>query len=179
MFQAPDGSTQVQVTFDKESVWLNQKQMAILFGKDYKTISEHIRNIYKEQELEKQSTIWKSQTVQTEGTRKVKRTVVFYNLDVIISVGYRVKSQRGTQFRIWATQKLRDYLLKGYLLDQKRLAETKLNDLERVVALIKKNIQQGGLSHEETSGLLQVVTQYTHSWILLQKYDEDSLSIPV
>ena len=81
MFQAPDGSTQVQVTFDKESVWLNQKQMAILFGKDYKTISEHIRNIYKEQELEKQSTIWKSQTVQTEGTRKVKRTVVFYNLD--------------------------------------------------------------------------------------------------
>ena len=178
LYQAPDGSTEVNVTLEKDTVWLNQKQMADLFGKDYKTISEHIRNIYQEKELEKNPTIWKSQTVQLEGKRHVKRAVLLYNLDVIISVGYRVKSQRGTQFRIWATQRLKEYLLKGYLLNQKRLAETKLTELEHVVALIKRNIAHGGLSQEETSGLLHVITQYTHSWILLQKYDEESLQVP-
>lgn len=172
------GKTEVEVKLENETVWLSQKQMAMLFDKDYKTISEHIRNIYQERELDKNPTVWNFQTVQKEWWKLVKRSIVYYNLDVIISVGYRVKSLRGTQFRIRATQRLKDYLIKWYALNTKRLEETKLNELEQVVALIKKNIHHTELSHQETTWLLNVITHYTHSRILLQKYDEGSLTLP-
>jgi len=178
LYKEKNWKTQIEVKFENDTVWLNQKQMATLFDKDVNTVWEHISNIYKELELDKNPTTRKSRVVQKEGNRETKRQITFYNLDVIISVGYRVKSLRWTQFRIWATQKLKDYLLKGFALNQKRLEETKLNELEQVVSLIKKNIEHKWLSRKETEGLLYVITQYTSSRVLLAKYDEWELELP-
>ncbi|MFH0892487.1 MAG: RhuM family protein [Candidatus Falkowbacteria bacterium] len=122
IYNTEDGQTKVEVKMQDETVWLSQKQMAELFNKDVKTVNEHIGNIYDEAELSKNSTIRKFRIVQKEGNRSVSRDIEFYNLDVIISVGYRVKSHRGTQFRIWATQKLRDYIIKGFAMDDERLS---------------------------------------------------------
>jgi len=110
---------QIEVRLEDDTVWLNQMQMASLFGQTKQNISLHIRNCFMEGELEKMSTVKEYLTAQMEGDRKVKRRIEFYNLDVIISVGYRVKSKNGTQFRIWATRILRDYMLKGYALNQR------------------------------------------------------------
>ena len=126
IYNTEDGQTKIDVRLENETVWLNQKQMAELFDKDIRTINEHIGNIYGEAELSRSSTIRNFRTVQAEGARKVVRDIEYYNLDVIISVGYRVKSHRGTQFRIWATQKLRDYIIKGFAMDDERLAEGKV-----------------------------------------------------
>jgi hypothetical protein len=109
----------IEVRIDEETVWLNRQQIAVLFGRDVKTIGKHINNVFSEEELQKYSTVAKFATVQTEGDRRIERQIEHYNLDVIISVGYRVKSKQGTQFRIWATNVLRDYLLKGYALNQR------------------------------------------------------------
>jgi hypothetical protein len=122
-YQTEDGRTRIQVRLENETVWLTQKLMAELFQKDIRTISEHIRNIYDEGELKPDGTIRKFRIVQTEGARQVSRETDCYNLDVIISVGYRVKSHRGTQFRIWSTQRLREYIIKGFTLDDERLKE--------------------------------------------------------
>ena len=116
-----DGSVALDVTVEHETVWLSQKQMSELFAKSVKTINEHIGNIYAEHELDKYATVRKFRIVQTEGNREVEREIDYYSLDVTISVGYRVKSKQGTQFRIWATSILKQHLLKGYTLDQKRL----------------------------------------------------------
>ncbi|GHB24252.1 toxin Fic [Mongoliitalea lutea] len=120
IYQNQDGNIKIDVRLQEETVWLTQAQMGQLFGKDKRTISEHISNIYSEGELEKISTVRKFRTVQTEGTRKVERELDHFNLDVIISVGYRVKSQQGTQFRIWATQRLKEYIIKGFTLNDDR-----------------------------------------------------------
>jgi len=122
-YQTEDGKTRIQVRLQDETVWLTQKLMADLFQKDVRTINEHIKNIYEEGELIPDATIRKFRIVQTEGARQVSRDVDFYDLDVIISVGYRVKSHRGTQFRIWATQKLREYIIKGFTMDDERLKQ--------------------------------------------------------
>ncbi|MEJ5377488.1 MAG: virulence RhuM family protein [bacterium] len=124
IYQTEDGRTRIQVRLEDETVWLTQKLIAELFQKDVRTINEHIRNIYEEGELSPEATIRKFRIVQTEGSRQVSREVDFYNLDVIISVGYRVKSHRGTQFRIWATQRLREYIVKGFTLDDERLKQS-------------------------------------------------------
>src|SRR5690554_583872 len=121
IYQTSDNQTQIDVKFENETVWLSQKQMAELFDKNVMTVNEHIKNIYNEGELDEKATIRKSLIVQQEGNRKVSREVLLYNLDVIISVGYRVKSHRGTQFRIWATQRLKEYLIKGFTIDSNRL----------------------------------------------------------
>jgi len=120
IYKSKDGP-KLEVRLDKETVWLTQKQMALLFDKEISTINEHIKNIYKEGELDEKSTIRKFRIVQNEGGRRVKRDIEFYNLDVIISVGYRVKSLRGTQFRIWATKTLKQHLVKGYIINEKQL----------------------------------------------------------
>ena len=109
----------IEVRFDENTVWLNRQQMTVLFGRDIKTIGKHIGNVFSEGELDKASTVANFATVQKEGDRRIKRNVEYYNLDVIISVGYRVKSQQGTHFRIWATKILRDYLLKGYAINNR------------------------------------------------------------
>lgn len=121
LYQTEDGQTKIEVRLQDETVWLSQSQLCELFDKDKRTISEHIQNLFKEGELTPDSTVRKFRTVQTEGTREVTRQIDFYNLDVIISVGYRVSSHRGTQFRIWATRRLKEYLIKGFALDDERL----------------------------------------------------------
>lgn len=118
MYQTKDNRTQIEVQFDKDTVWLNQQQMALLFNQTKQNISLHINNCYNEGELESTSTVKNSLTVQKEGNRNVKRKVLYYNLDVIISVGYRVKSKQGTAFRQWATQRLKEYLIQGYTINQ-------------------------------------------------------------
>lgn len=121
MYQTEDGQTKVDVTFDNDTVWLSLQQMADLFQKDKSTISRHIKNIFSEGELLKSSTVANFATVQKEGERAVSRSIDYYNLDVIISVGYRVKSLRGTQFRIWAAKILREYMIKGFALNDEKL----------------------------------------------------------
>ena len=122
-YQSDDGSIRLQVRVQQETVWLSLKQMADLFQRDKSVISRHISNIYEEGELVREATVAKSATVQSEGGKQVMRDIEFFNLDVIISVGYRVKSQRGTQFRIWATQRLREYIVKGFTMDDERLKQ--------------------------------------------------------
>jgi hypothetical protein len=140
IYQSPDGTTKLDVRLDHETVWLTQKQMAELFDKDSDTIGLHIRNAYKEGELQSDATTEESSAVQKEGTRKVRRKLRFYNLDVIISVGYRVKSKQGTQFRQWATRVLRDHIVKGYSLNEQRFREQseKLAEMRRTVDLLAR-----------------------------------------
>lgn len=141
IYQGSSNEVQIEVQFDDETVWLTQKQMALLFDKNVMTINEHIKNIYEEQELEQNPTIRKSLIVQKEGKREIKREVLLYNLDVIISVGYRVKSKRGTQFRQWATQRLKDYLLKGYAINNRmNRLEDKFDKLDNKVTQIDLQI---------------------------------------
>lgn len=120
IYQSADGNIKIDVRFEKETVWLSLDQMATLFGRDKSTISRHVKNVFEEGELSPETTVAKFATVQTEGNREVTRNIEYYNLDVIISVGYRVKSQQGTQFRIWATQRLREYIIKGFVLNDER-----------------------------------------------------------
>ena len=123
IYQTEDQKTALEVRLQEDTVWLSQKELSELFMKEVPTINEHIRNIYKEDELDKNSTIRKFRIVRAEGKRQVAREIEFYSLDMIISVGYRVNSKRGTQFRIWATQTLKDHLAKGYTINEKRLQE--------------------------------------------------------
>ena len=138
VYTTQDGKETFEVNLKEETVWLSQRQMAELFEKDVRTINEHIGNIYKEKELSKSSTIRNFRIVQKEGNRLVERKRSCYNLDVIISVGYRVKSQRGTQFRIWATNILKNHLIQGYTINQKRLQENqaKIKELQKTSKLI-------------------------------------------
>ncbi|KTC99311.1 RhuM family protein [Legionella feeleii] len=172
LYQAEDGSFQIEVPIEEESVWLSQKQMSELFQKDIRTINEHIQNIYSENELVEISTIRKFRIVQQEGKRKVSREIEHYNLDVIISVGYRVKSLQGTQFRIWANKILKEYLLKGYALNQIKLKKQnqQIKELEKTLILFQKALSTD-LNHTESNGLLTVLTNYNHSFILLNQYD--------
>ncbi len=134
LYQTGELSERIEVRLLNETVWLNRQQMATLFGRDVKTIGKHINNVFTEGELVKESTVANFATVQMEGERKIERQIEYYNLDVIISVGYRVKSKQGTQFRIWATQVLRDYLLKGYVLNQR------MNRIENNVEFLAKKV---------------------------------------
>lgn len=180
IYAGANGKSQLEVKLDQETVWLNQHQIADLFGKTIPTINEHIKHIYQEDELEKVSTIRKFRIVQSEGKRKVERAVEFYNLDVIISVGYRVKSKQGTQFRIWATKVLKDHLVKGITINQKRLQDgnnLKLKELEKAVKFLQEAIQDKQLSLPEANGLLEVVLEYTNTWLILRRYDEDELEL--
>lgn len=172
LYQTEDGSFQVEVSLQEETVWLTQKQMSALFNKDIRTINEHIQNIYMEQELEQNSTIRKFRIVQEEGKRKVSREIEHFNLDVIISVGYRVKSPQGTQFRIWANKILKDYLLKGYTVNENRLKKqtNQIKELEKTLALFQRALSSD-LNQTEASGLLSVLTKYNHSFVLLNQFD--------
>ena len=123
IYKTDDGRNQLDVRLEEETVWLNQNQLAELFNQTKQNISLHIKQIFREKELSKKATVKKYLTVQKEGDRLISREITYYNLDIIISTGYRVKSKRGTQFRIWATQKLKDHLVKGYTINEKRLKE--------------------------------------------------------
>jgi prophage maintenance system killer protein len=179
LYRSPDGKAALDVRLDRETVWLNQRQMAELFDKDTDTIGLHIRNLYKEGELTRKGTTEKSSVVQNEGGRQVRRKVGFYNLDVIISVGYRVKSKRGTQFRIWATNVLREHLVRGFTLNQKRLQEQKqkLSDLRCTIGLLEKTLAHQAIGLDEAKGLLNVITDYAYALTTLDRFDHGTLVI--
>ncbi|MGC8881136.1 MAG: RhuM family protein [Minisyncoccia bacterium] len=168
---------ELSVKLEKETLWLTQRQMAILFDKDTDTIGLHLKNIFSEGELDEKATTEFFSVVQMEGNRKVKRTIKFYNLDAIISVGYRVNSKRGTQFRIWATKVLKNYLVQGYAINEKRLLEQtqKLKELQNTI-----NYITGKSSHPELKGqteeLLSLIQQYANSFTLLYQYDENKIT---
>ena len=168
IYQLEDNQIEIQVQFDGETAWLTQDQMVSLFQRNQSVISRHIKNIFNEGELEEKSNMQKMHIANSD------KPVISYNLDVIISVGYRVNSKRGTQFRQWATQRLKDYLVKGYAINQKHLAEN-LHHLEQAVKLIQSSGNDDTLKLNEAKGLLEILSQYTQSFILLNQYDSHSL----
>jgi len=169
----------IEVKLEDDTVWLSQKLMSKLFDKDSDTIGLHINNIYKEGELEEKATTEESSAVQKEGNRTVKRKIKYYNLDVIISVGYRVKSKQGTQFRIWANKILKEYLIKGYALNEKVLKEKneRIKELETTLTIFSKVIDQDQIGKDEFAGILRIVSDYTYALDTLDGYDLQKLQI--
>jgi len=161
-YQTEDGRTHLEVRLEENTVWLSQKLIADLFQKDVRTINEHILNIFEEGELLPESTIRKFRIVQKEGERTVERDIDFYNLDVIISVGYRVNSKRDTQFRIWATNVLRRHLVDGYTINEKRLKaqRNKILELQDTVRLLSNVALLEGVS-DEAKGIVQIIAEYS------------------
>ena len=177
IYQTADGKTLINVRFERDTLWLSQVQMAELFDKNIDTIALHLKNIYDSGELDENSTTEDSSEVRQEGKRQVKRQIRFYSLDAVISVGYRVNSRKGTQFRQWATQRLREYLVQGYSLNQVRF-EKNAAELHQALALIRKAAQSPELSREAGSGLVEIVSRYTQTFLWLQRYDEGMLAEP-
>ncbi|WP_294552253.1 RhuM family protein [uncultured Bacteroides sp.] len=174
IYQTKDGKTSIDVKLENETVWLTQAQMADLFQKDRTVIGRHINNVYREGELERDITCAKFAHVGSDNDQQYETAV--YNLDVIISVGYRVKSQRGTQFRIWANKILKDYLIKGYAINQQIKIE-QLEDLKSTVRLLSNVIEHKQLTLDEANGLLRVITDYTYGLDTLDKYDYQQLEV--
>jgi hypothetical protein len=179
IFQSKDKKTEIQVIVQSESVWLSQKQMSELFEKDSDTIGLHLRNVYKSGELTEKATTEKYSVVQKEGDRNVKRPIKLYNLDAIISVGYRVNSKRGVQFRIWANQVLKEYLIKGFAINERKLTTQieNLNSLKETVLILTKVTEQKQLSTQESEGLLKIISDYAYALDILDQYDYQNLRI--
>jgi prophage maintenance system killer protein/prophage antirepressor-like protein len=167
----------VEVRVEQENVWLSLQQLADLFDRDKSVISRHLRNIFASGELEREATVAKTATVQREGEREVVREIGYYNLDAIISVGYRVNSTRATRFRQWATRVLREYLTQGYALDRQRF-EKNAAELEAALALVRKAAAGEALTAEQGRGLVDVIARYTQTFLWLQRYDEGLLTTP-
>lgn len=177
IFETADGQAQIEVRFEQETIWLSQVQMADLFDKDSDTIGLHLKNIFKTKELDESATTEESSVVRREGQRQVRRRIKFYNLDAIISVGYRVNSVKGTQFRIWATQRLREHLVQGYSIDRWRF-EKNAAELEQALKLIQTASRSPELSTNDGRGLVDIISRYTQSFLWLQRYDEGLLEEP-
>lgn len=177
IYNSKDGPC-LEVRLEEETVWLTQKQMAGLFDKDVRTISEHIGNIYKEGELEKKGTVRNFRIVQKEGSRAVERAADFYNLDVIISVGYRVSSPNGTKFRMWSTKILREHLLRGYTINEQRLlqARNKFREMQEAVFLLRDKSGGGSLAGRERE-ILDLLADYSKTLTLLGQYDREGLEL--
>ncbi len=165
-----EGETQIEVRFENETVWLNRSQIAILFGRDIKTIGKHLTTIFSEGELVRLATVANFATVQNEGLREVERQIEFYNLDVIISLGYRVKSKEGTHFRQWATQRLKDYLIKGYAVNQERLSQ-----LQQSFQLIREAALSDDFSKAQVKEIIDVLADYALGLDILDGYDKQNL----
>lgn len=179
IYRAEDGHAKLEVQLDQETVWLNLNQMAELFDRDKSVISRHLNTIFKSGELSREATVAKNATVQTEGGRDVMRSIDYFNLDVIISVGYRVNSKSGIQFRQWATQILREHLVNGYTLNQKRLEEQaeKLTEMRQAVELLSRTLEQQQLVIALGKDVLHVITDYAYALSTLDRYDHGSLAI--
>ena len=177
IYQTEDGQTQIDVRLDNDTVWLTQAQMVELFQTTKQNVSLHVGNVFKEGELEQESTVKEYLTVQKEGLREVARKVKYYNLDVIISIGYRVKSKRGTAFRIWARNVLKDFLVKGYAVNE-RMRKEQIGELRQLVGMLGRTIQnQPLLSNDETNALFDVVTDYTYALDTLDDYDYQRITV--
>lgn len=176
IYETKDGETSIDVRMEEETVWLTLNQMCNLFDRDKSVVSRHIRNIYKEGELELNSTVAKNATVQKEGNREVLREIEYYNLDVIISVGYRVKSQRGTQFRIWANSVLKRYLTQGFAIKE-NATQIQLQNLSSMLEILSKSIKNKSVSVDETQNLLRIIKDFSYGLDTLDKYDNQVLEV--
>ncbi len=169
IYQSDDGKLQLQVPLTNETVWLTQQQMVELYGRDQSVLSRHIRNVFKEGELPEKSNMQKMHIANSD------RPVTLYSLDVIISVGYRVKSQQGVKLRQWATGTLKQHLIEGYTLNQRRLQERGV-EFEQAIALLSRTLANQQLVSNEGEAVLAVINNYARSWSLLQGYDDQSLA---
>ena len=177
IYQVEDGQTRIDVRLENDTVWLTQAQMADLFQTDRTTIVRHINNIYRVEELERTATCAKIAQVQIEGKRRVKRTIPYFNLDMIISVGYRVNTKRGIKFRQWANKILKDYLVKGYAVND-RIRRDQIGELRQLIQVVGRAIEpQPLISTEENKALFEVVTDYTYALDTLDNYDYQRLAI--
>lgn len=177
IYRSQDGSIQLNVKLENDTVWLTQSQMAELLGVDRTSIVRHIRNIYKSEELDQNSTCAKNAQVRTEGHRSILREIPYYNLDMIISVGYRVNSKNATFFRRWATSVLKQYIIKGYAINQ-QIKLDRYNELKNVVRLMSRTMGlQEKVTSEEYGGLFNVISDYVYALDTLDHYDYQSLSI--
>jgi prophage maintenance system killer protein len=177
IYQSQDGKAQIDVRFEDGTLWLSLQQISDLFERDKSVISRHFKNIFDSGELDRFSTVAKNATVQQEGVRQIVREIDFYNLDAIISVGYRVNSIKGTQFRIWATGILKQHLVQGYTLHKTRF-EQNAAELEQALILIRKAARSPEITAEAGSGLVEIVSRYTQTFLWLQRYDEGMLTEP-
>ena len=176
IYETKDGETSIDVRMEEETVWLTLNQMCNLFDRDKSVVSRHINNIYKEGELDINSTVAKNATVQKEGNREVLREIEYYNLDVIISVGYRVKSQRGTQFRIWANSVLKKYLTQGFAIKE-NATQIQLQNLSSMLEILSKSIENKTVSADETQNLLRIIKDFSYGLDTLDKYDNQILEL--
>lgn len=175
IYETESGQTRVDVRLDAETVWLTQRQMSELFDKNIRTVSEHIRNIFREGELSEDAVIRNFRITAADGK---SYDTAHYCLDIIISVGYRVKSQRGVQFRQWATRTLREHLVQGYTLNSTRLAERGLSEAQQAIELLARTLSNQALVNETGREVLELVVRYAKTWRLLLEYDEDRISLP-
>jgi prophage maintenance system killer protein len=175
LYQSEDGDTSVDVHLKDETVWLTLNQMAELLDRDKSVISRHLGNIFQTGELAREAVVAKNATTASDGKTY---QVDYYNLDAIISVGYRVNSKRGTQFRIWATTILKDHLLRGYSLNRRRLAEKGVEEVRQVLSLLAGILESHNLVSDEGLAVLEVVNRYARTWQLLLQYDENNLPAP-
>jgi len=177
IFNAPDGSIQTDVRLASDTLWLTQYQMEELFGTDRTSVVKHIRNILATDELEESATCAKFSQVRQEGSRKVSRKILHYNLDMIISVGYRVNSKRGTQFRIWANRILKEHLVKGYTINQKRLMEqqSRLQELKESIGLVERSLLSEVQNIEEARSIVKILADFASGLAILDDYDHEKL----
>ena len=176
IYRTADGETRLEVRMESDSVWLTQAQIARLFRVDRTVIVRHVNNIYKSCELEREATCAKIAHVQHEGLRQVRRMIPYYNLDMILSIGYRVNSKNATQFRIWANKVLKEYLIKGYAVNNQAKAE-QLEELKKTVRLLSHVLAAKEVTKSEAVGLLRVITDYTYGLDTLDRYDYQQLEV--
>ena len=176
IYQSSDGQTELDVRLEGDTVWLSQAQLSTLFNSDRTSVGRHIRNIYKSGELEEKATCAIFAQVQQEGKRTVKRMIPYYNLDMVISVGYRVNSKKATQFRIWANRVLKEYLIQGYAINRNAKAE-QLEELKRTIAVMNDVLAAKTVSRDEAVGLLKVISDFAYGLDTLDRYDYQQLEI--
>ncbi len=178
VYEASDGDIRVDVRFDRETAWLTQRQMAEVFGTTPENVLMHLRNVFSSGELDADPTTKDFLVVRAEGDRTVRRRLKHYNLDAIISVGYRVNSRRGVRFRQWATHTLREHLIRGYTLNEQRLAERGLREARDTLDLLSRTLTNQELVTDTGRAVLDVIGRYADTWRLLVEYDEDRLGMP-
>ncbi len=179
IYQTPEGETELEVKLERETLWLNQHQLADLFETDRTSILKHIRNIIKIGELPEDSTCAKIAQVRKEGKRSVTRQILHYNLDMILSIGYRVNSKRGTQFRIWANNVLREYLLNGYALNEKRLSEREreLQSLKSGIQLLERSVMKQAQRLDQAKAFVNIIADFSNGLGILDDYDNEKLDL--
>jgi len=179
IYKTKEGTTSIEVKLEDETVWLNQNQLEELFETNRTSINRHISNIYKSKELVEEATCAKIAQVQEEGGREVKRSIKYYNLDLIIAVGYRVNSKRGTEFRKWANEILKDYLVRGYIINQKKLEKQveQLSELQETVRILSQTVYHKELTTDESKGLLNIIANYSYALDILDQYDYQTLKV--